>query len=158
MSACAPHLDNARSSPEELAQAVLDAMAARDRDALTALMVTREEERDLLWDQLPASRTTPFDFQRTVEESESQHGIDLAISRFGGQAFELVKIEFRWTDTYTNFMLHRGTTVHVRPAGGGDEMVLYFLDVVLERRGRWKVMHYRERVGLEAVDAAGPAQ
>ncbi|HSM05686.1 MAG TPA: hypothetical protein VK858_13810, partial [Longimicrobiales bacterium] len=46
-------LAEARISSEALAQAALEALAARSDSALAALMITREEYETLLWPVLP---------------------------------------------------------------------------------------------------------
>lgn len=138
-------LSNSFDTPEALVQAVLDALEKEDRDALWALMVTREEHEDLLWEQLPESNHLPFDYARQLNERNSNKGIGQAISRYGGNEFELISIEF--TDPpeqYEGFTLYFGTVLTVRRASDGEEGTLPILDVVLEYDGRWKLMNYND--------------
>ncbi len=138
-------LSNSFENPEALAQAVLDALQREDRDALRALMVTREEHENLLWEQLPESNHLPFDYARQLNERNSNKGIGQAISRYGGNEFELISIEFTGPpEQYGGFTLHFGTVLTVRRVSDGEEGTLPILEVILEYDGRWKLMNYDE--------------
>lgn len=137
-------LRNAERSPEEVAEAVLDALEARDRAALEALLLTREEHRELLWDQLPESSTWPFEYARWLVEHNSRKAITRALERFGGRSFELLEVGFEEEpEVYDGFTLHPGTVLWVRtPNGQTGRMKV--LDVLVERNGGWKPMDYEE--------------
>lgn len=138
-------LDHSKGSPEELAEAVLAGLGARDRAALEALLVTREEHRELLWDELPERTYMSFDVARELNERNTRKGLTRALDRYGGQAFELLGIEF--TDppeVYETFTWHFGPRLRVRRLSDGREGELPILDVVLERNGRWKLMNFEE--------------
>jgi hypothetical protein len=138
-------LSNSFSSAEALAEAVLDALDQEDRDAMLALMVTREEHLDVLWEQLPERNHLSFDYVRLLNERNSNKGIREAISRFGGTKFELLSIEFtKPSEVYEGYTLHLGTVLTVRRVSDGLEGELPILDVVLEYGGRWKLMNYEE--------------
>jgi hypothetical protein len=143
---CGRGLSNSYDSPEALARAVLDALESKDRVALEALWVTRAEHRELLWDQLPESKSLPFEYARRINEINSRKGIENAIHRYGGQRFELISIEFsRPAEKYDGFTVHFGTRLRVRRAKDGREGELPILDVVLEHHGRWKLMNFEDR-------------
>ena len=91
---CSPTLSNSRGSLEELCDAVLVALAQQDRDALWALLVTREEHETLLWEQLPSRNHFPFDYVRALNERNSGEAVDNALSKYGGLNFNFVSIEF----------------------------------------------------------------
>lgn len=138
-------LSHSKGSAEELAQAVLDGLETRDRAALEALLVTREEHRDLLWDELPERTYMSFEVARELNERNTRKGLIRALDRYGGQAFELLGIEF--TDppeVYETFTWHFGPRLRVRRLSDGREGELPILDVVLERNGRWKLMNFEE--------------
>jgi hypothetical protein len=138
-------LSHSKGSPEELVEAVLAALEARDRAALEALLVTREEHRDLLWDELPERTYMSFEVARELNERNTRDGLTQALDRYGGQEFELIEIEF--TDppeVYETFTWHFGPRVRVRRVSDGREGELPILDVVLERNGRWKLMNFEE--------------
>ena len=138
-------LSNSFSSPEELAQAVLDALADKDEDALWALIITPEEHHDLLWDQLPESRTYSFEYAREWSERNSRKGLRNALKRFGGTRFELTKVEFtEESEEYDDFTVFFGTKLHVRRVSDGRTGTLPILDVMVVYDGRWKLMNYEE--------------
>ena len=138
-------LTNTRGSAEDVAQAVLDAVAAKDRPALEALMVSEAEHRDLLFDQLPESHTWPFPFVRDLNMRNSMKGLGRTLKRYGGMQFELLAIEFtKDTEVYDGFALHRGAVLRVKRLSDGREGTLRILDVMVERNGRWKLMNYEE--------------
>jgi len=144
-SACAPNLSNSHRSLEDLIQAALDALERQDQEALWALLVTREEHQDLLWDQLPSRRAFTFDYVRSLNERNSREGIESALREFGGSRFSLVSVEFTEpTEDYEGFRLHLGARVTVKRAGNGVEGVLPIFDVILEYGGRWKLMNYEQ--------------
>lgn len=138
-------LSHSKGSPEELAQAVIDGLEARDRAALEALLVTREEHRDLLWDELPERTYISFEVARELNERNTRKGLTRALDRYGGQAYEVLGIEF--TDppeVYETFTWHFGPRLRVRRLSDGRDGELPILDVVLERNGRWKLMNFEE--------------
>lgn len=138
-------LGHSRSTPEELARAVLAGLEVRDRAALEALLVTREEHRGLLWDDLAEPTYMSFEIARELNERNTREGLARALDRYGGQTFAVLEIEF--TDppeVYETFTLHFGTRLRVRLTSDGREGELPILDVVLERNGRWKLMNFEE--------------
>lgn len=138
-------LSHSKGSAEELAQAVLDGLEARDRAALEELLVTREEHRELLWDELPERTYLSFEVARELNERNTRKGLARALDRFGGEAYELIDLEF--TDppeVYETFTWHFGPRLRVRRVSDGREGELPILDVVLERNGRWKLMNFEE--------------
>jgi hypothetical protein len=138
-------LENSFGSPEALAEAVLNALEQEDRGSMLALMVTSEEHQSLLWDQLPESNHLTFEYARDLNERNSGKAITSAISRFGGNEFELLSIQFTEdAEIYEHFTLHFGTVLRVRRTSDGMEGTLPILDVVLEYDGRWKLMNYDE--------------
>jgi hypothetical protein len=138
-------LSNSFASPEALAEAVLQALEDEDRDALMALMVTRQEHQNLLWDQLPESNHLPFDYARELNERNTGKAITAALDNYSGTEFEFISIEFTGeSEVYEGFTLHFGAVLTVRRASDGVEGTLPILDVVLEYGGRWKLMNYDE--------------
>jgi len=142
---CSPTLSNSRGSLEELCDAVLVALAQQDRDALWALLVTREEHETLLWEQLPSRNHFPFDYVRALNERNSGEAVDNALSKYGGLNFNFVSIEFTEpSEEYDGFTLHFGARLTVRRPDTDEEGILPILDVILELGGRWKLMNYQE--------------
>lgn len=138
-------LAHSRASKEALAQVVVDGLGAKDREGLEALLVTREEHRTYLWEALPERRYLGFEYVRFLNEHDTRKALDRALERFGGKALRFLRLEFtEEPETYPEFTLHRGARLWVRDRNTGDEGYLPILDVVLERRGEWKLMHYEE--------------
>lgn len=138
-------LSNSFRGPEALARAVLGALEQEDREAMLALMVTSEEHLELLWDRLPESNHLPFDYARQLNERNSGKALTAAISKYGGNRFEFVSLEFTEpVEEYEGFKLHLGAVLKVRRMSDGVEGTLPILDVLLEYGGRWKLMNYAE--------------
>jgi hypothetical protein len=128
-----------------LVDAVLDALERRDRDALESLLVTSEEHRTLLWEQLPESNHLTFNYAWQLNKRNSGKAITEAISRFGGTHYEFVSLDFAEpAEVYDGFTLHLGARLTVRRVSDGAEGTLPILDVLLEYGGRWKLMNYDE--------------
>lgn len=140
-----PGLEGARPSDEAVAGAALSALERSDRAALQAMLLTEEEHRELLWEQLPESNTWPFDYARRLTEANTRKALDRALEKWGGTSFELLGIEYtKEREEYEGFTLHRGAILHVRRTADGEEGTMEFLDVLVERRGAWKPMNYTE--------------
>lgn len=138
-------LSHSKSSPEELARAVLAGLEAHDRGALEALLVTRQEHRELLWGELPERTYMSFEVARELNERNTREGLTRALDRYGGEAYELIEIEFTDSpEVYETFTWHFGPRLRVRRLSDGRDGELPILDVVLERNGRWKLMNFEE--------------
>lgn len=138
-------LDHSKGSLDDLIKAVLAGLEARDREALEAVLVTRDEHRELLWDELPERTYMSFEVARELNERNTRKALTRALDRYGGQAYQLIEIEF--TDppeVYKTFTWHFGPRLRVRRVSDGREGDLPILDVVLERNGRWKLMNFEE--------------
>jgi len=126
-------------------QAALDALAERDRAAMEALLLTREEHRSLVWDSLPEKTYFSFDYVRELNERNTEKAITRALERYGGQAFELLEVRYeKDAETYGDVTLHRGAKIRVRRNPDGREGEIDLVDVLLERNGGWKLMNYVE--------------
>lgn len=138
-------LEDGFDSPEGLARAVLGALEASDREALEGMLVTREEHRRLLWDELPESSYLSFEYARDLNVRNTREGLSRALSRFGGRSLELVSLRFAGErESYPGFILHRGAELVARDGATGRQGELEVLDVVLEMDGHWKPMNYEE--------------
>lgn len=141
--AAGPGMAHAHESPEALAGAVLNAIAADDAEALKAAMITRDEHRRLVWPQLPESDEIAFDAAWQMNEAASRKARRNVLASFGGTDFELVEIAFQGTpERYEGFTVHFGTELTVRRRSDGREGTLEVLDVVVEREGRWKALNF----------------
>jgi hypothetical protein len=136
---------NSYDSKEELVQAALDALERKDEATLWAMLVTPEEHEELLWEYLPESKTYSFEYVRQWSDRNSRKGLRNALARFGGIEYELVGIEFTEpTEEYPEFTVYLGAKLHVRRKDNGATGVLPLLDVLVERKGQWKLMNFAE--------------
>jgi hypothetical protein len=141
----APELEGAYPSAEALVEAAILAVSREDRPALEALLVTREEHRELLWDALPESAHLSFEYARWLNEHNTGKAISRALERFGGEEFRLASLEFtKKTETYDGFTLHRGARLSVVRGSDEAEGELVLLDVLVERPEGWKLLDYEE--------------
>ncbi|MGH7458929.1 MAG: hypothetical protein ACREKN_07605 [Longimicrobiaceae bacterium] len=128
-----------------LVEAVLDELAEGDTAGLARLRVTRDEYEALLWDELPESEEIPFAFSWDLNQANSRKALKTILGRYGGERFVLVNINFtKRTERYQTFTLYRGARLRVRRGRGNVLGELPILDVVLERKGRWKLVNYEE--------------
>lgn len=138
-------LAGAYPSAEAVTQAALDALQADDEAAMRDLLLTREEHRELLWDELPENTYFSFDYVRLLNEHNTDKAIRRALERYRGADLEVVSIEFaKGTEEYPDFKLHRGAKLTVRRASDGREGQIDLVDVFVERNGGWKLMNYVE--------------
>ncbi len=132
-------------SSEAATQAALDALGAGDREAMEALLLTREEHRNLIWDQLPEREYFSFDYVRFLNEKNSGKALSQALGRYRGSELEVLSLSFeKESETYSDFVLHRGAKLTVRRPSDGREGELQLVDVFVERNGGWKIMNYVE--------------
>lgn len=136
-------LSDSHGSPEALAEAVLDAIAREDAEALRSAMVTREEYRELFWPELPESDDMPFEAAWQMNEANSRNSRNGVMASFGETEFELVSVEFAGREEeYPSFTVRFDTKLIVRRASDGQVGALDVLSVVAERDGRWKALNF----------------
>jgi hypothetical protein len=136
------------SSPEALAQAILDALRAEDVQALGLIRVTEKEFSEIMYPEFPESRpicnsdaaTAFFFLDRTCHSGSS-----LGMTTWGRQHLELLGIEYAGgRSVYTNFTLYHGVHIHALNERG-QEVVLKFARTFAERNGVWKVYGYKDK-------------
>jgi|GEM_PF-2762290 len=136
------------TSPELLAQAILDGLRNDDFNALRALRVTPDEFVDIMWPEFPESRPicnadvnqVYFFLDRTCHS-----GITLGLSNWGGQNLRLLGVTYAIGKApYTNFTLYQGVGIHVLKEDG-TEGVIKFARTFAERNGIWKVYAYKDK-------------
>lgn len=138
-------LANAEGSEGALVEAVLGALADKDRVALQGFLVSRAEYETLLWPEMPDKEYTPFDFVWGLNRTNSDDALDELLATYGGLELEVVSIEFpEEPEAYDSFTLHPGVRVTVRRTDTGEEGVLPSFDVFVEHGGAWKLLNYDE--------------
>ena len=137
-------LANTLSSPEAVAEAVVEAMQAGDLERLRALALTEEEFRAHVWPELPVSRpevNAPFDFVWNTLHDRSELFLRQRVGSFQGQSLDVKAVTFAGgTSTYGDVEVHRDTELVI---GGetGDRRVRLFGSLI-EQDGAWKVFSY----------------
>jgi hypothetical protein len=140
-----PPVTSVLPTPEALASAVLNALAARDETALRDLALTEAEFRSRIWPDLPASRpernlTADYVWGELAQKS----GLELrgTLQRFGGQRFTLRGVEFTGETTeYQTFAVSRKSELVVTDATGMEQRIRVF-GSVLRVDGGVKVFSY----------------
>lgn len=132
-------------SDEALGRAVLEAMARRDAEALLGWAVTKEEFEDLVWPTLRVSRPEvgmPVEFVWRDQLTKNRAYLESTLRRYGGEHFELVRVEFdgATTDQGTH-AISRTTRLIVRDAEGRERGVRLFGSII-RQQGRSKVFSY----------------
>jgi hypothetical protein len=141
---CGAPLGPTQPSAEGLAAAVLQALAARDREALDRLALGEREFRENVWPSLPAARperNLPVDYVWGDLHQKSQAALGQVIATYGGRRYELVSVAFDDVTDYGRYRVHRQTSLHVRDASGAAT-VIRVCGSMIEQDGRWKVFSY----------------
>lgn len=129
-------------SPEALARAILDGLAADDPAALHSLRITREEFALFFWPEFPASRPVNnlvADDAWTFHNADCHDGVSELLSAFGGKRLVFDYLEFTaGVAPYTNFKLYHGAQIHARDEFG-QPVTLGHAPLFAERNGRWKI-------------------
>ena len=132
-------------SPEQAAEAVLDALAANDVERLEALALSETEFRTVVWPELPSSRPErglPFDYAWGDLHQKSNNALRRLIAGQAGRRYQLLAVEFDGESTaYDTYTVHRESRLVVRDEHGA-EMQLRFFGSVLERDGEYKVFSF----------------
>jgi len=138
-------LANAGESEEALVEAVLEALAFEDREALQGFLVSREEYRTLLWPQMPDSQHATFDFVWGLNEKNSRKALGEMLNEYRGMQLELIELVFTSDpEVYDDFTLHFDVEVKVRRTDTGQEGTLPSFDVLVEYGDVWKLLNYDE--------------
>lgn len=138
-------LSNARTSPEALARAALDAIARQDPDGLAGLLITRDEYETLVWPSLPDSQQMPFSFVWGMAAPRSRKARNEALYDYRNVPLDVVGVELGdEVEAYENFALYHHVRLTVRRTDTGQEDQLELMDVLIEMGGGWKFMNFHE--------------
>lgn len=135
-------LEQTFESDEAVARAALDAVARNDSESLLAMALTKDEFEDIVWPTLPVSRPEvgmPRDYVWQDTSSKSRGYLAQTLVEFGGQRFELVRMEFRGETTdHGTYNVSRKSQLVVRDASGRERLVRLFGSVI-RQHGRSKI-------------------
>jgi hypothetical protein len=138
-------LEGARNSPEALAEAALDALAAEEESSLAALMITRHEYETLLWPSLPDRKSVPFSFAWGMNVPRSRKARRENIEKFGGLPLDLVRVDLGDDiEEYEAFTLYLNARMTVRRRDTGEEGLIPLMDALVEMGGGWKFMNFKD--------------
>ena len=139
-----PPLANTFSTPEELARAVLEAIATRDRARLDALALNEEEFGNHVWPDLPAARperNLPMPYVWGDLRQKSEQSLTRTLRAHAGKRYELRAVTFGDVTPYAHFRVHREAMFRVRDAAG-SETAIRICGSMIEQGGGWKVFSY----------------
>jgi len=139
-----PPLAGTYPGAESLAEAVLDALAQKDRAALEGMALSEREFRDHVWPELPAShpeRNLPFSYVWGDLRQKSTGALSETLARHGGRRYDLVRVDFNGQTDYQSYGVHRETTLRVRDTAG-QEQTLRVCGSFIEKDGAWKVFSF----------------
>jgi hypothetical protein len=137
-------LVNAHPSAEELARALLTALALRDGDKVKGLRLTREEFCRYIFPELPSSRlpNVTCDFVWDQATMKSLGGFIKMWPRHEGRRYELVSVRFKeGTDSYPTYKVHKETHLLVRDYTGREQELRLF-GSMLEMDGQFKLFSF----------------
>lgn len=134
-------------SMDDLAKRILAGLEANDEKALHACRVTRSEFAVICWPEFPESRPITritADDAWELSDPTSVAGASRALSMVGGRPLAFVGVHASARETYRNFMLHRGVVIEARDEQSGSIVSLRFAPSVVERKGRFKVLMFKD--------------
>lgn len=137
-------LTNTHQTPDAVAAAVLEALAIRDRDQLQRLALNEQEFRAHVWPDLPAAkpeRNLPFLYVWGDLRQKSELALARTAREHGGRRYTLVRTTFSGETKYSDFTVHRQTSLLVRDESGA-EATLRVCGSMIEKGGSWKVFSY----------------
>jgi hypothetical protein len=136
---------HAFDSETALAQAVLDGLAANDREGLRSLALSEAEFRDQVWPELPTSRperNMPLEYVWGQLEQRSDASLSATLGRYGGQRLALRHVSFTGETTqYQSFAVHRGSKFVVTDDAGAEVHVRLFGSAMV-KDGRYKLFSF----------------
>ncbi len=142
-----PLWQNSLDSPDQLGQAVVNALNRKDIEHLNRLRVQREEFLDWVWPAFPASRPPsnfPGDFAWSNMNKKCNTGMKKWINRYGGHNLKFVGIRFdRPSETYDGFQLLRGTVLTLQNTAG-EKRELKILGSVVVKNEKYKLLSYKD--------------
>lgn len=139
-------LESGQPSIRALAELALQAIEARDLEALNSLRVTEQEYKKVFFPEFPEAQpghNLSSDFQWFHLNMKSLKGLKDAIEEYGGQSFELMDIVVtQGTQEYKSFKAHKKVELKVRRATDGQELQIRVFGSVVERYGQFKIFSF----------------
>jgi hypothetical protein len=131
-------------SKDEAVEVFLQALTARDRAALQAVVLTETEFRKYVWPALPASDPAvgmPVDYIAAEFRQKNEAFAAGLINDHGGKEYRLLAATFGGASTdYGSFRVHRETRLDLRGPTGVTTLRLF--GSMIESGGRWKIYSF----------------
>jgi len=128
-----------------VARAVLEALAARDEEALTRLALTKDEFEEIVWPTLRVSRPEvgmPLDYVWRDTYVKSRGYLARTLADYGGKRFTLVRLEFQGETTeHPGYSVSRKTRLVVKDEAGQERTIRVFGSMI-RQAGKSKVYSY----------------
>ena len=147
LAACSstPRLAQTYESDAALARAVLEALSAKDGERLAAMALGKDEFEEIVWPTLPVSRREvgmPLEYVWQDTATKSRAYLAQTLAAYGGQRFELTRVEFHGATTeHDRYTVSRKTSLVVTDAHGRERTIRLFGSII-RQRGRSKVYSY----------------
>lgn len=134
------------SSAEQLVQMALDRLAVPDEAGMDSLTITRFEHDSLLIPEMPIGKApkemTDINMAYVMMRRTNMKGLRRAVADYGGNRFEVVKVEFpKQLETYGPFTVYRETVATVRDSTGA-EFILPIFGSIVAAQGKFKLAAY----------------
>jgi hypothetical protein len=140
-------LTGGAGSLNELARQIVDRIGHRDPAGLHALRVSREEFATIVWPELPQSRPIthiPVSEVWGMQTAQCIAGVDRTISMFSGRRITFMRVDYSHEEPFRNFTLLRDVRILIRDPRDGRVVGLTMMPSVMERRGRYKALTYKD--------------
>jgi hypothetical protein len=140
-------LEGGKGSIEELGEALVAAVTARDSRALFELAVSEKEFKTIFWPEFPQSRPylrIPADEVWGFHHAKCHGGIKDVLGEFGGRRLELERLITGNRKPYTGFTMIEDVKLQVLDLDNHERYVLSFVPTLVKRNGTYKAYIYRD--------------
>lgn len=130
-------------SPARLAEAVLLAVQARDREGLRALPLSEREFREEVWPEMPAAGRVPAGLAWEDLRQKGENNLRRVLAELGGRRLAVERLSFGGgTTAYGTFVVHRKPRLLVRDLDSGERAELALFGSILEHERRYKLFSW----------------
>ncbi len=130
-------------SPARLAEAVLLAVQARDRESLRALPLSEREFREEVWPEMPAAGRVPAGLAWEDLRQKGENNLRRVLAELAGRRLALEQLSFVGGSTpYRTFVVHRKPRLRLRDLDSGEQIELALFGSILEHERRYKLFSW----------------
>lgn len=135
-----------RDTKDEVIRDVLEYMQKNDLRGLTAITVSAEDYKTVVWPELPISNprnNIPFEYVFGRHNQLSRGGLTIKLREFADRHFEVVSFEVRpERDKYEHIHIYPVGKVVIRDADG-KTFDARLIGSILEYNGKFKAFSYK---------------